>query len=683
MKFVWAGNREEKNGEIKFVYNADGNADTLVVCAADFFCVFADGEFISYGPERTAAGYARKREIILPHGAKEIAVYVSAYNVPCYSCDDQQPFFGAQIYSGDKLVADTENFLCFERLCRRKDVPRYSVQRGFVEIYDLTDTREKKLTPYAVDALVVLSGVGDTANYEKIKFEHICNYVRKNFDAVTPVWWEKHPICAVEKGSFDVKTDFFDRVQDLPASDYELKAEKTGFLRLEITAFEETEIFCAWEEILPDGKWIFRRSKTNDLACIKAPEGKTTFMSAEPYAMKYLRVFVSGKAEIKPSLVLLENSRADCVKVSGDEKFVKVFEAAKNTFKQNAVDILTDCPGRERAGWLCDSYFSGIAERLFTGKNDIERLFLENIILADCEELPQGILPKCFPAGHYNRDYIPNWAMWFVVELNDYFLRTGDKKTVDKAKDKVFGVIDFFERYINEYGLLENLESWIFVEWSVCNDPEYVKGVNYPSNMVYALMLESAGKLYGDKELTARAEKVRKAVRELAWNGEFFVDNATRDESGKLIRRDDHITETCQYYALFCGIETDEKFERKMAEEFGPFRKDAYPNVGRSNVFIGNYLRYFWLCGIGEKERVLSESSDYFSAMADKTGTLWENDAPSASCNHGFASVIAVLLLRCAIGYITVKDGKPVLDNSAKLLDITVEFDYDGIKTVV
>ena len=35
----------------------------------------------------------------------------------------------------------------------------------------------------------------------------------------------------------------------------------------------------------------------------------------------------------------------------------------------------------------------------------------------------------------------------------------------------------------------------------------------------------------------------------------------------------------------------------------------------------------------------------YFHYMARKTGTLWENVTDHASCNHGFASYAAVLIL--------------------------------------
>ena len=30
------------------------------------------------------------------------------------------------------------------------------------------------------------------------------------------------------------------------------------------------------------------------------------------------------------------------------------------------------------------------------------------------------MLPMCYPADHYDGNFIPNWAMWFVLELEEY-----------------------------------------------------------------------------------------------------------------------------------------------------------------------------------------------------------------------------------------------------------------------
>jgi len=62
--------------------------------------------------------------------------------------------------------------------------------------------------------------------------------------------------------------------------------------------------------------------------------------------------------------------------------------------------------------------------------------------------------------------------------------------------------------------------------------------------------------------------------------------------------------------------------------------KHIYP----ANAFIGNYLRLEILCRYGENEKLYENIRGYFLKMAELTGTLWENNDPGASCNHGFAS---------------------------------------------
>lgn len=257
----------------------------------------------------------------------------------------------------------------------------------------------------------------------------------------------------------------------------------------------------------------------------------------------------------------------------------------------------------------------------------------------------------CYPADHEDTYYIPNWSMWYILELRNYVNRTGDEKMREMSKDKVYGLVQFFEKYYNEDGLLENLESWVFIEWSKCNDDDHVKGVNYPSNMLWAAALEAVDELYSDALLAEKAAQMKKTIREQAWNGEFFDDNSDRDENGKLVLQN-HLTETCQYYAFYFGVaskETDAELFEKMLTKFGPKRDDTkvYPDVGRSNAIVGNYLRLEILLGLGYYENVLSECRDFFLGMADLTGTLWEHAQLNASLNHGFASMAVVYIDEC------------------------------------
>ena len=109
-------------------------------------------------------------------------------------------------------------------------------------------------------------------------------------------------------------------------------------------------------------------------------------------------------------------------------------------------------------------------------------------------------------------------------------MRTNDTSLVEKSREKVYGALKFFEKYKNSEGLLENLEGWIFVEWSKANDDDFVCGINYPSNMMYAKALNAAGKLYGDEKFLAESEKIKEKIRSRSFNGEFFEDNSISGE---------------------------------------------------------------------------------------------------------------------------------------------------------
>lgn len=200
-------------------------------------------------------------------------------------------------------------------------------------------------------------------------------------------------------------------------------------------------------------------------------------------------------------------------------------------------------------------------------------------------------------------------------------------------------IVRYFQKFENELRLLENLEGWIFVEWSACNQPSHTCGVNVPSNMLYYKMLLEAGKLYDDKNLLKKAEEIGNRLKETAFDGIFYVENLVRSE--QRLKRTENYTETCQYYAMFCGLAEDSQIDC-MLKNFGADRpSDRFAKVSKSNAFIGNFLRLYYLAENKLYQKLLAESKEYFLYMAKETQTLWENDTKTASCNHGFASIVA------------------------------------------
>ena len=63
MRYVWAGERTQKNTQLIFSLTINASCDTLCVSAVDFFQVFADGKLCAFGPERAPAGFSRIKKI--------------------------------------------------------------------------------------------------------------------------------------------------------------------------------------------------------------------------------------------------------------------------------------------------------------------------------------------------------------------------------------------------------------------------------------------------------------------------------------------------------------------------------------------------------------------------------------------------------------------------------------------
>ena len=87
-------------------------------------------------------------------------------------------------------------------------------------------------------------------------------------------------------------------------------------------------------------------------------------------------------------------------------------------------------------------------------------------------------------------------------------------------------------------------------------------------------------------------------------------------------------------------------------DELGAKRKaGAYPEICKSNVMYGAYMRMDLLMRENNARELYGECLDYFYPMAARTGTLWENDSPKGSNVHGFASYVLKWILFSLTGF--------------------------------
>lgn len=634
-KPVWAEGREtERNLTLSFreVIKTHwvGEAYIRLTASCDYR-LRINGEFVAHGPSVAAHDFYRiDCYDITPYlkwGKNIIALEVAGYNDDNYYLLNQPSFLQAEIeVDGEVIAATGSEFTAYELKQRKQDVREFSFQRPHIEHYILTPDFDKWTTA-------------------------------KNWQAPEAVKLTEQPAKTLLSRHVPYPDYTIHEAEKLEEGLYKFKCNSTGFLGMTIKVDEPSHLQFAFDEILNSDRHVngYRLSCYSFLTYELEP-GIYNLETFEPYTMQYVEVLAAKGGCTVERMYMRDYCGSDVKRAQfecDDEDMNRLFEAARETHRQNALDVFMDCPSRERAGWLCDSYFAGRVAFDFSGHTRIEHNFLNNFLLPkEFKHIDKGMLPMCYPSDHPNKNHIPNWAMWFVLELEEYLHRSGDRELVDRAKQRVYELIDYFKPFINDDGLLEGLTRWVFVEWSAANS--FVQDVNYPSNMLYAKMLEVAGRLYNDPALTKQAEHVRKTIVEQSFDGEFFVDNAVRGKGGKLELTRNR-TETCQYYAFYLGTATPESHTalwEKMLNKFGPVRKtnNEYPEVHESNAFIGNYLRMELLSQAGRTKQILDENKSYYLPMAEQTGTLWENMTTSASCNHGFAAHIARVLYRDVLG---------------------------------
>ena len=677
------GEEKSLNYPLTLCATAGSLKDTKIyISAFSFYRLYVNGKFVCAGPARTAKGYARVDEIELDKynigRENTIEIQTVGYNCGSLSTARQTSFVACELRRGDEVLLCTGRD--FEGYCdcrRVQKVERYSAQRHFGEIWrvlggDFRARSQKVELCAAENTPKYLERHVPMPTFERVNAEEFASRGSFEFDATLPCRptrssfyiseaWGRYEEDEIAAKPFrwiqqQAKTKISDSGKFpivLREGEYvtvDMSRIECGYICIDGKAMVDSDIVVGYSELCEPDNFAF-----TDINCHNVieyfVEGGVEFshQSFEPYTCRVAIIMARG-GEVRIDRFAICRYEFDRSRFIGrevrDGALANIYSAAEATFAHNAVDIYSDCPSRERAGWLCDSYFTGRAEYFLTGKSVIEDAFLENYRLYESDgTFPEGILPMCYPSdAHEGNKFIPQWDMWYVLEVKEYL--TERNKSVDKElfRKSVCGIVEFLEKYENADGLLQNLPSWNFVEWSSAND--WVQDVNYPTNFLYAEVLRAAGELYGRTDWLEKAERVAVKACELSFDGEVFIDNATLTD-GKLVNTKNS-SEAGQYYAILFGAFdiNDEKYAKLKSHIFENFK--SFDTEGRGfvpvNAFIGFYLKMCALMKMGERELLEKVVKDFFGGMVESTGTLWEYAQRRGSHDHGFASFAAIAI---------------------------------------
>lgn len=268
---------------------------------------------------------------------------------------------------------------------------------------------------------------------------------------------------------------------------------------------------------------------------------------------------------------------------SKDEKLKKVLRLCVDTLKYGVQDKYMDSLDREKGQYLGDEAFASYAHMLLTGQAELACKFLRDA--AETVTICKGMMSESicsFPQE------IADYSLQFAGNVYRYYEYTHDMGLLIEMYPIIMGILEYFERYEREDGLLENVtEKWNIVDWPANMRDDYDFPLTIPIgsgchnviNGYYIGMIDDVNRIRNVLGITPlnKREKLEKAYVKAFYDQDkaLFKDSETSE----------HISEHGNILPLAFNIGLDER------------TKDSILNLIRSkrwtcNVYIGIYMLY-------------------------------------------------------------------------------------------
>jgi hypothetical protein len=322
----------------------------------------------------------------------------------------------------------------------------------------------------------------------------------------------------------------------------------------------------------------------------------------------------------------LENEGTfDC----GDEEVGPITRVAVRGLQMCSHETFMDCPYYEQLMYVGDTRLEMLTTYVVTRD---DRLVRRGIELFDHSRRNWGFVNERYPS------HIPQlsttFSMIWALVLRDYAFWRDDPAWVRDRMVGLRSMLEHFQPYFNDDGLLEALPGWSFMDWVPAWDcghaPDGWKGVSAVNNLLFVLAMQSAAELEDamQEPLLARrdretASRVAEAVITGFWDeGRGLVaDNLAHTE----------FSEHAQCLALLSDAVSGDRAERVFAGLLGE------PDLSRTTVYFSFYLlETFRRFGRGD---LIVRRLDFWKSMvANGLRTPIEAPEPSRSDCHAWAS---------------------------------------------
>jgi hypothetical protein len=138
----------------------------------------------------------------------------------------------------------------------------------------------------------------------------------------------------------------------------------------------------------------------------------------------------------------------------------KIFETGWRTARLDAMETYMDCPYYEQLQYVGDTRIQAMVSLYNTGD---DRLMRNAITQLDYSRMAEGITLSRYPTA--NAQEIPPFSLWWIGMLEDYYMYRNDPDFVKHFLPGERQVLQFFSKYQQPDGSLQNAPYWEFTDW--------------------------------------------------------------------------------------------------------------------------------------------------------------------------------------------------------------------------
>ena len=209
---------------------------------------------------------------------------------------------------------------------------------------------------------------------------------------------------------------------------------------------------------------------------------------------------------------------------SSNERLDQVFSMYNVSQRSNMMGNYTDCPQREKNGWMGDAAVTKESAALLLGDWTTAEAYLDAMLLGVRENGRPEIIVGIPSTNESGAQYDITWASAIFIFPYELYMQTGDKYYIEHSIDTLLKVFEYARTFEKNYIVPHNVYGdWVgFDNGAGIVDRAFLStSCYYNCGMLLSKMLEIAGRDHA--ELDEYLSKVYEAVQKRFYKSDYYA----------------------------------------------------------------------------------------------------------------------------------------------------------------